>query len=360
MQFNPQILTADNSKQFSTNIIIWYGEHGRKSLPWQQNRTPYRVWVSEIMLQQTQVTTVIDYYLRFMEAFPTVNDLAKAPIDDVLKLWTGLGYYARARNLHKAANMVVDDFDGEFPTCIEQIQTLPGVGRSTGAAILSLALNQPHPILDGNVKRIIARCFMVEGWYGQAKVLNTMWSIVEKLSPQKDIQPYNQALMDIGSAICTRSKPKCDICPVSEFCMANIEGKTAEYPHKKPKKEKPVKSQWWPILVSNGKVLLNQRPPSGIWGGLYSFHDFESEEQLTAFCKENQLVAHKSQQLEPMVHIFTHFQLNIQPVLIELETGNEINQVADNNVQLWHEIGTEPTFGVPTPVVKLLKVLSGH
>ena len=360
MQSNPKTLTPKQRKQFSNNIISWYQQHGRKTLPWQQNRTPYRVWVSEIMLQQTQVTTVIDYYLRFMDAFPTVNDLAVAPIDEVLKLWTGLGYYARARNLHKAANTVVNEFGGEFPTCIEQIQTLPGIGRSTGAAILSLALNQPHPILDGNVKRIIARCFTVDGWYGQAKVLKQMWTIVEDLSPTKDIQPYNQALMDIGSAICTRSKPKCELCPVADFCIANKASKTAEYPHKKPKKDKPVKSQWWPILICDGKVMLNQRPPSGIWGGLYSFSDFESEAQLTNYCHENQLVTNNTKHLEPMVHIFTHFQLNIQPIVIELELGGKHSQIADNNMQIWHPIGNEPAFGVPTPVVKLLKAIAAY
>ena len=350
-------LTEQQCQQFSQNIITWYHQHGRKSLPWQQNRTPYRVWVSEIMLQQTQVTTVIDYYQRFMARFPTVNDLAGAPIDDVLKLWTGLGYYARARNLHKAAQMVVEQYGGEFPTCIDEIQTLPGIGRSTGAAILSLALNQPHPILDGNVKRIIARCFMVEGWYGQAKVLKHMWQLVEKLSPVTDIQPYNQALMDIGSAICTRSKPNCNDCPVNEFCMANIENKTAEYPHKKPKKDKPVKSQWWPLIIKDGKVLLNQRPPSGIWGGLYSFSDFENEQQLKNYCSENHIVAKHYNVLEPMTHIFTHFQLDIQPVLIELDEHTCLDNVAASNQEIWHPIAQEPQFGVPTPVVKLLSVI---
>lgn len=341
-------------QHFSKRIIEWYGEFGRKHLPWQQNRTPYRVWVSEIMLQQTQVATVIDYYHRFMQKFPTVQDLAAADIDEVLHLWTGLGYYARARNLHKAAKTVVDDFGGEFPANIEQMESLPGIGRSTAGAILSLALDIPTPILDGNVKRVMARVFEVEGWYGQTKVMNQLWQIVEQLSPQEDIQPYNQAMMDIGATICTRTKPDCEVCPVADFCQANKNGTTGEFPHKKPKKEKPVRTEYWPIVHYQGQLMLNQRPPSGIWGGLYSFNGFEDEQGVKDYCEGKSWNVKSIQELPEMKHIFTHFQLNIRPVLIVLEDHHYLTSIADSDSSVWYHLQSELSFGVPTPVVKLI------
>ena len=354
-QFPPMNLANDVKQQFSTNIIDWYGQHGRKHLPWQQNRTPYRVWISEIMLQQTQVATVIDYYLTFMAKFPTVEALADADIDEVLKLWTGLGYYARARNLHKAAKCVANEYNGVFPTDIDQMQQLPGIGRSTAAAILSLALDLPHPILDGNVKRVMARCFMVEGWYGQAKVMKQLWHIAEQLSPIDSIQPYNQALMDIGATICTRTKPDCSACPVNQFCQANKQGKIEQFPHKKPKKAKPVREEYWPIVVYQGQIMLNQRPPSGIWGGLYSFNSFEDEKELNTYKDEKAWVVKAIEPLATLSHVFTHFQLNIHPRVIVLENHNYLTSIADSNQSIWHTLGEELEFGVPTPVLKLIK-----
>lgn len=350
MQVSPEV-----KANFSKNIIQWYGEFGRKNLPWQQNRTPYRVWVSEIMLQQTQVATVIDYYHRFMQKFPTVQDLAAADIDEVLHLWTGLGYYARARNLHKAAKTVVDKFDGEFPTTLSEMESLPGIGRSTAAAILSLALDLPHPILDGNVKRVMARAFEVEGWYGQAKVMDKLWHIVEQLGPQQDIQPYNQALMDIGATICTRSKPDCSVCPVSQYCKANINDRVSEFPHKKPKKDKPVKTEYWPIVFHQGQLMLNQRPATGIWGGLYSFNAFEDEQGIKDYCEGKSWEIKDTQGLPEMKHIFTHFQLNIRPVLIVIQDHQYLSAIADSDKSVWYHLDEELTFGVPTPVVKLIK-----
>jgi A/G-specific adenine glycosylase len=339
---------------FSTNIITWYGEFGRKHLPWQDNRTPYRVWISEIMLQQTQVATVIGYYQRFMEKFPTVESLANGEIDDVLHLWTGLGYYARARNLHKAAKMVMNEFGGEFPTTTEEVETLPGIGRSTAGAILSLALDLPMPILDGNVKRVLARCFLVEGWYGQSKVMQQLWSLSEQLSPTKDIQPYNQAMMDIGATICTRSKPDCDVCPVANFCMANQQDRTTEFPHKKPSKKKPVRTEYWPIVIYQGQVMLNQRPPTGIWGGLYSFTAFDDEQAVKEYSDCKSWDVKSWQPLPEIKHIFTHFQLNIRPILINIDDHQYFSSIADSDQTIWHDLGAELSFGVPTPVLKLI------
>ena len=232
---NQTYISAESAKKFSDNILSWYHQQGRKHLPWQQNKTPYRVWISEIMLQQTQVATVIPYYQRFMESFPDVVSLAKASEDQVLHHWTGLGYYARARNLHKAAKTIAEQYSGEFPTDIEQVIALPGIGRSTAGAILSLSLKQHHPILDGNVKRVLARCYLVEGHNAQAKYEKALWPITETLTPEKGVEFFNQAMMDIGATVCTRSKPKCDECPVNDSCLANATNEQANYPQKKTK-----------------------------------------------------------------------------------------------------------------------------
>ncbi|MFT4929613.1 MAG: A/G-specific adenine glycosylase [Phenylobacterium sp.] len=351
-------INTDITDNFSTKIVQWYGQFGRKHLPWQENRTPYRVWISEIMLQQTQVTTVIDYYLRFMDTFPTLEDLAKGDIDKVLHLWTGLGYYARARNLHKAAKIVMEQFDGEFPTTLVEVESLPGIGRSTAGAILSLALDLPLPILDGNVKRVMARCFLVEGWYGQSKVQALLWNIVEQLTPVEAIQPYNQAMMDIGATICTRSKPDCGQCPVAQYCQANLQGKTAEFPHKKPKKAKPVKTEYWPIVVHEGQVLLSQRPPMGLWGGLYSFEAHEDEQSVLDYSVLQSWVVESMESLPEMKHIFTHFQLNIRPILIVLQEHKHRFAIAESDQRLWYNFSKEADFGMPTPVVKLISQIN--
>ncbi|STO79472.1 A/G-specific adenine glycosylase [Grimontia hollisae] len=229
------------SQSFSDAILTWYDKYGRKTLPWQQEKTPYKVWLSEIMLQQTQVATVIPYFERFMTRFPTVVDLAHAELDEVLHLWTGLGYYARARNLHKAAQKIAADYNGEFPTTIEDVMALPGVGRSTAGAVLSLSLGQHHPILDGNVKRTLSRHFAVEGWPGKKPVENRLWELAEENTPAEGVQRYNQAMMDMGAMICTRSKPKCYLCPVNHSCEANAMSRQSDFPGKKPKKTLPEK-----------------------------------------------------------------------------------------------------------------------
>lgn len=222
--------------QFSQAVLNWYHKYGRKALPWQQEKTPYHVWLSEVMLQQTQVATVIPYFERFIARFPDVTALAKAPLDEVLHLWTGLGYYARARNLHKAAQHIVDKHQGQFPDTFEHVCALPGVGRSTAGAILSLSLKQPFPILDGNVKRVLARCYAIEGWPGKKEVENKLWEISENVTPIEGVEYFNQAMMDLGAMVCTRSKPKCELCPLNKGCIAYAQNNWADYPGKNRKK----------------------------------------------------------------------------------------------------------------------------
>jgi len=239
--FSIILKTMSNKQSFSDKVLVWFDSHGRKGLPWQRDINAYRVWVSEIMLQQTQVKTVIPYFERFMESFPTVKKLAEAEQDEVLKHWSGLGYYARARNMHAAAKMVRDDYNGVFPQDIESIQTLKGIGRSTGAAILSIANNQSEPILDGNVKRVLSRVFAVEGWSGKADVLKKLWLLAEDTTPRKRNADYTQAIMDLGATLCTRNNPRCEDCPLQTDCIAKADGTQAEFPAKKPKKVIPEK-----------------------------------------------------------------------------------------------------------------------
>lgn len=232
------------SSQFSQQVLDWYQLYGRKTLPWQLEKTPYKVWLSEVMLQQTQVSTVIPYFERFISRFPDICALAAAPLDEVLHLWTGLGYYARARNLHKAAQVVATQHSGRFPETMEQVTDLPGVGRSTAGAILSLSLGQHYPILDGNVKRVLARCYAVSGWPGKKEVEKCLWQLSEQVTPAAGVGHFNQAMMDLGAMVCTRSKPKCEICPLNNGCVAYATGSQASYPGKKPKQTLPVRTGW--------------------------------------------------------------------------------------------------------------------
>jgi len=266
-----------HSRLFAKRIIDWADQHGRHDLPWQKTPDRYRVWISEIMLQQTQVKTVIPYYERFMRSFPNVLILATSPEDFVLEHWSGLGYYARARNLHKAAEIIALEHKGELPDTLDALMALPGIGRSTAGAILSLADNQPTAILDGNVKRVLARYAGIDGYPGKSAVLKELWALTESLTPVKNTARYNQAMMDMGATLCTRSRPGCGQCPLSSACVAYREGKPENYPGKKPRKVLPVKHVAMMILRNkNGQVLLEQRPPSGIWGGLWSLPEFPS------------------------------------------------------------------------------------
>ncbi len=342
-----------NPTPFANQILAWYHCHGRKTLPWQQQRTPYRVWLSEVMLQQTQVATVIPYFERFTERFPTLTDLANAEDDEVMHLWTGLGYYARARNLLKAARQVRDNHNGEFPTGLEQVMALPGIGRSTAGAILSLSLGQPHPILDGNVKRVLARHRAVEGWPGQKAVENTLWQLADDNTPIEQVQAYNQAMMDMGALICTRSRPKCDLCPVAASCQARRQQRQADYPGKKPKAEKPIRACFLLLMRCEGKVYLTKRPGSGIWGGLWCPPQLDTKTALDDALLP--LQADKApRMLEPFRHTFSHYHLDIQPVLVDLaHWPNRVSEARSD----WFSLDQQHTIGLAAPTEKLLNQL---
>ncbi|MGY8869166.1 MAG: A/G-specific adenine glycosylase, partial [Pseudomonadales bacterium] len=258
-------------QKFNTAVLDWFDQHGRHNLPWQQDKTAYFTWISEIMLQQTQVTTVIPYFERFIERFPDVQTLANAEQDEVLHLWTGLGYYARARNLHKTAQIVATDYYGEFPQTVEALEQLPGIGRSTAGAVLSISTGKRAAILDGNVKRVLARFYALEGWTGSTANQKTLWEYAERNTPQKRVGEYTQAMMDLGATLCTRSKPSCPSCPLQNHCTALKLGRSSEFPHPKPKKKIPVKQTIMLLLQDEQQqTLLQQRPPTGLWGGLWS------------------------------------------------------------------------------------------
>lgn len=345
--------TPVHPHDFSRRVLRWFRRHGRKDLPWQQAPTPYRVWISEIMLQQTRVETVIPYYLRFMERFPTVEALANAGEDEVLHHWSGLGYYARARNLHRAAQQVLSHHQGRFPTEFGQVVALPGIGRSTAGAILSLALGQPHAILDGNVKRVLARHFAVEGWPGRSAVARRLWSLSEQLTPKDAAGPYNQAMMDLGATLCTRSNPRCHLCPVAQSCLAHAGGMETRYPTPRPARALPLR-QVQMLLVRNpeGAILLEKRPPTGIWGGLWSFPELPPEEDALAWCRQMGNGARPAGELPSRRHSFSHFQLLIHPRLFLLEKPG--SALLDGDRQVWYNPSHEPIGGLAAPVQSLL------
>ena len=343
-------------KSFPKAVLKWFDSHGRKDLPWQQNRTPYRVWVSEIMLQQTQVTTVIPYYQRFMRRFPNVKSLADAPVDEVLQMWSGLGYYARGRNLHKAAQMIRDQYNNRFPRQYEQVAALPGIGRSTAGAILSLSGGQRHAILDGNVKRVLSRVFMVPGWPGETAVANALWDKAEALTPQDRVADYNQAMMDIGAGVCTRSKPACLLCPLTTFCQACQAQRQHEFPQRKPAKQKPVKQTAMLMLISpNKEILLEKRPPAGIWGGLLSFPELGLNGEVASWCQTQFGAKVRDCQTWPTLrHTFSHYHLDITPKLVWMNDLN--NKVMEDGAWVWYK-GGALAGGVAAPVKRLLDEL---
>jgi A/G-specific adenine glycosylase len=342
---------------FASTVLKWFAQHGRKDLPWQQDPNPYKVWISEIMLQQTQVATVIPYYQRFMQRFPTLTHLAAAELDEVLHHWSGLGYYARARNLHQAARLVSDRHASRMPEQLEVLQTLPGIGRSTAGAILSLALGQPQPILDGNVKRVLARHFAVAGWPGQAAVLRQLWSLSEQLTPQTDAAAYNQAMMDLGAMICRRGVPDCTKCPLRVSCQAHAQGTTQAVPAPKPKKPLPVKTAYLLILRNPaGEVLLERRPPSGIWGGLWSLPECPHDRSPEQWCRD--LLACEPlavRQLARRRHSFSHFHYEILP--LEVQVNNPSHRVMDVDERVWYNLANPDVLGLAAPVARILDEL---
>ena len=305
---------------FADTLLDWFDEHGRKDLPWQDDPTPYRVWVSEIMLQQTQVQTVIPYYQRFIARFASVDDLADADLDEVLHHWSGLGYYARARNLHKTAKIVAND---GFPEDQDGLEALPGIGRSTAGAIRALAMQQHAPILDGNVKRVLARFHGIEGHTGDPQTLKILWEHAERQTPSLRTNEYTQGIMDLGAMCCTRSTPKCLECPMVDECVAYQCNRVGELPHPRPKKEKPVRqARMYVITTPDGACLLEQRPNKGIWGGLWTPPERSADTSPDDICLE--VGIHFDSIAESRVapqfrHTFTHFHLDIEPCYLSLD-----------------------------------------
>jgi len=347
------------STPFASRLLDWFAHHGRSDLPWQRDITPYRVWLSEIMLQQTQVSTVIPYFQRFTHCYPDVQALAAAPLDDVLHLWTGLGYYARARNLHRAARQVVTDFAGRFPATVDELCQLPGIGRSTAGAIVSIAFGLRAPILDGNVKRVLARHRAVAGWPGTAAVHSQLWQLAEEFTPHTRFAAYTQAIMDLGATLCTRSRPDCPACPVRQDCLAYASDTQAQYPGKKPRQQLPVRERLWLVAVNDkGEVLLENRPPTGLWGGLWTFPEGETEEHLRHQWAALGLTADSLVYLPRKRHTFSHFHLDYTPVLARIpQTAGSIRE--DGGLT-WLRPHNLAGYGTPAPVKKLLEELADN
>jgi len=348
---------------FAQQLLNWHRESGRKDLPWQQDISPYRVWVSEIMLQQTQVSTVIDYYLRFMRRFPKVDDLAAAPIDEVLHYWTGLGYYARARNLHKAAKTVVETHAGQLPTSQTALESLPGIGRSTAGAIRAISMGQSAAILDGNVKRVLTRFHAIPGYPGNTQVNQLLWTKAQEHTPEQDAGTYCQAIMDLGATLCTRRRYACATCPVQSRCAAFESGEVARYPESKPKRVKPVaQARFYVVTLPDGTTLLEKKPPSGIWGGLWTPPERPADctiEQFLATIGSDQQALTRQHVGPVFRHTFTHYHLDIEPVYLYLTHAPQA--ITDIDQHRWVQpdnIGRgNEAIGLSAPAVKLLASL---
>ena len=342
---------------FASKLLDWYDHHGRKTLPWQIDRDPYRVWISEIMLQQTQVTAVIPYFLRFMERFPSVASLAAGEADEVMHYWSGLGYYARARNLHRAAQHIEQQHDGEFPSTLEAVMALPGIGRSTAGAILSFCFGQRHPILDGNVKRVLTRFYAIPGYPGTRKVENKLWRLADQLTPANRIEDYTQAIMDLGAMLCVRGRPDCLNCPLNPDCTAYKQGTWDQFPTRKPKKIKPCRTATMLVLVNGDRsVMLEKRPPSGIWGGLWSLPELPQECVAEEYIRSRfGLAPKKDMDLPSMRHGFTHFDLVITPVKFTVSTMDDCTMDAEE--YLWYNVSDPQSVGLPAAINKLLSRL---
>ncbi|MGD9171546.1 MAG: A/G-specific adenine glycosylase [Candidatus Thiodiazotropha sp.] len=349
------IALPENAAGFSRRVLGWFERHGRKDLPWQHPLDPYRIWVSEIMLQQTQVNTVIGYFDRFMQSFPDIATLAAADLDRVMHHWSGLGYYARARNLHQTAREVMTRHAGVLPDDVEGLQTLPGIGRSTAGAIRSLAFGAYAPILDGNVKRVLARHFAIPGWPGNSAVQKQLWQLSERLTPRRHTAAYNQAMMDLGATRCVRGKPLCSDCPLARTCQALAEGEVTRYPAPKPKKALPVRATRMLILTdTDGDVLLEQRPPSGIWGGLWSLPECPPEQPLQAWCREE--LGYEVEERDNLLtrrHSFSHFHLDITPVLVGVK--NPAKGLMDSGSRVWYNLSQPDDRGLAAPVSRILR-----
>ena len=343
--------TPTSTAALAPRLLRWAVAHGRHDLPWQHDPAPYRVWVSEVMLQQTQVATVFPYYRRFMSSFPTVEALAAAELDEVLHEWTGLGYYARARNLHWAARIVVECHGGRIPEDIATLQTLPGIGRSTAGAILALSRSQRHPILDGNARRVLARYFAVEGHLGQPGTYRTLWALADACTPPERVADYTQAIMDLGSAVCTRATPACDACPLRDGCVARATGRTRELPSRRPTRARP-RRQAVALIVArpDGAVVLEERPREGLWGGLWSLPMFESQHEATAWCEQQFGALDAPAEVLPAYeHTFTHFDLTLRPLVVQIDAGGRLP-----DRHRWYDPAHPDRIGLSKPAVDLI------
>ncbi|MCW9057778.1 MAG: A/G-specific adenine glycosylase [Gammaproteobacteria bacterium] len=344
--------------QFQRKVLDWFDRHGRHDLPWQGSGDPYRVWISEIMLQQTRVATVIPYFERFLARFPDVTTLGDAHLDEVLHHWSGLGYYARARNLHQAARDIRDKHDGYFPEDFEAVLALPGIGRSTAGAILSLGCGQRHAILDGNVKRVLARFHALEGWPGQPAVANRLWEHAERYTPTRRVDEYNQAMMDLGATLCTRGRPECTSCPLAAACAAHAQGRTADFPTPRPKKTLPVReTRMLLVQDAEARVLLRQRPPTGLWGGLWGLPEPAPEQDIESWCREQLGCTPRQVEEWPSLrHTFSHFHLDITPLRVCVD--NPRLSVLEGADTVWYNCAQPDSRGLAAPVQRLLERLA--
>ncbi|MGQ7248848.1 A/G-specific adenine glycosylase [Halomonas sp. V046] len=340
---------------FSQRLLDWFDRHGRHDLPWQHDRTPYRVWVSEIMLQQTQVATVIPYFERFMQRFPDVAALAEASQDEVLHLWTGLGYYARGRNLHKAARVVTAEHGGRFPVhSLDAMVALPGVGRSTAGAVIAQSTGDRAVILDGNVKRVLTRLHALEGWAGRPAVERGLWRLAEHYTPQGRVVDFTQAMMDLGATLCRRGQPDCERCPFNDVCVAHARGEERRFPEPKPKKAIPVRTTRMLVLRDAcGHILLEQRPSQGLWGGLWSLPQFDGDDEIDDWLALHAPLARREQAWASFVHVFSHFRLEITPVPASVSSLDAVGET-----RRWYDPEQPDAVGLAAPVKKLLESLT--
>ena len=343
--------------KISISLLKWFDKHGRHNLPWKKNKSPYRVWLSEIMLQQTKVATVVPYYQRFIRYFPNIKTLALGDLEMVLSLWSGLGYYARARNLHRCANIIHNHYHDQFPKTILELEKLPGIGRSTAGAILSFSYNIPAPILDGNIKRVLTRFKAIDGFPCDTKTLKHLWLIAEKYTPKTRCNDYNQAMMDLGAIVCTRLKPKCTQCPLMKNCKAYLEKQPTRYPTPNPKKTRPQKTTIVLLLQNEqGEILLEKRRSIGIWGGLWSFPEYENINTIHHYCSKTWgLKILKINEWGLIYHQFSHFTLAIKPVFVQVQRIQKL--VGITRANYWHHKNNPLPGGVAAPIKKLLDQL---
>lgn len=342
-------------KQFTLPLLTWYDEYGRKDLPWQQPATPYRIWVSEIMLQQTQVKTVIPYFNRFMQRFPDIWQLAEAPEDAILAHWSGLGYYSRARNLATTAKIICEKFAGQLPTQLDALKALPGIGASTAAAIAAQAFNQPAAILDGNVKRVLSRYFLIAGFSEQSAVKQQLWQLANQCMPEERCKDYTQAIMDLGALCCTTRQPKCPSCPLQHSCLANLQQQTHAFPHKKTKKTLPVKQQQFLVLYNaEDKIYLEKRAPTGLWGGLWCLPSIDDliSCPINHIKTQYDLLGLQTREIMNLKHSFSHFHLTIKALAIK--TVSQAKQAKDSNGK-WFSTDEIYTLGIAKPVADIIQ-----